>query len=101
MLDKPNEIIKRGFKKIPGPAIKPNRALSLRKFTYKYPVDTLREPKENLFDSMAVCEYSHYNMGRVNSYLRAVILKKFPERKFSLRKQKVKNKERVVVYRIV
>lgn len=67
---------------------------------FKYPVHTLRLPKKGLCDGMAVCEYTHYNMGRIGSYLRTVISKRFPDRKFCMRKQLIKKKERVVVYRV-
>lgn len=98
MLKEPKEIIKRGYKKMPAPIIIAKK--QIKEFSdYKYPLNELRVPKGGLNDSMAVCEYSNYNMGKINSYLRTVIVQKFPDRKFSLRKQKVKNKERVVVYR--
>ncbi len=98
-MNKTSAIIKRGYKKIPGPAVKKKR--EIKEFSdYKYPIDQLRRPKQGLFDSMAVCEYTHANMGKINSYIRSVISVRFSDRKFSLRKQKVKNKERVVVYRI-
>lgn len=99
MFDKANEIIKRGYKKMPAPIVVQNKQ-TIDFSGYKYPINELRVPKGELLDNMAVCEYSHYNMGKIGSYVRTVIGKKFPERKFALRKQKVKNKERVVVYRI-
>lgn len=99
MPDHENEIINRGYRKLPPLKIKGLRKVVEFK-NFKYPVNKLRIPKNDLNDSMAVCVYSSYNIGLVNSYLRSVISVKFPERKFVLRKQIVKNKNRVVVYRV-
>lgn len=98
MLNKTN-VIKIGYRKMPMPTVKGKK--EVKTFSdFKYPINELRVPKGDLNDSMAVCEYTHYDMGKINSYLHSVIAKKFPDRKFALRKQLVKKKERVIVYRV-
>lgn len=94
-----NEIIKTGYKKMPTAKIPvfPSRKIFNN---FKYPVNELGPPKGMLFDSMAVCQYSNYNIGKINAYLRSVMQVRFPEMKFALRKQNIKDIERVVVFRI-
>lgn len=95
MLQKTNEIIKIGYQKL---TIRTSKKRLFNEF--KYPVNELRVPKGKLSDGMAVCEYTNYNIGKINAYIRTVINVRFPERKFALRKQNVKNLDRVVVFRI-